>query len=648
MLQPPDIPPQGLPSGTKAVQVFFKLPAPNATKDVEMAALTKAKGNPKVFRYLVQLSKATGGVLLDQRLPHMYDLSLIQDEASRASAQLILDSFNSHQHLAYQKLKTIPHGLFFIPGCPGAGKTYWALRIAALAQMGRQRVPILYLVDINKPVNDVAKRMAQLYHDVGLKKKVIRVHLWPREVSRSFGRRAEGDISTSGPGNEENSPPLNMPSLLPSFVEYLQHSLDSPNGHEKSADRVTTAQTLDEAAWELFQKDPERFPYIHPGIHNIEAMLEPEVEKFRNSLEELYKAALAEADFIATTPVVAAREYFTKSFQPTLVFFDEAAHARELSTLIPIAFHKPEVCIFLGDPRQITPHTNGDHGYREQLQLSAIQRALSVESEGFKAPVSHLNMNRRAYAGLEVLPSSMFYGGNMIPDPKVADEPLPQPVIETREYLNKLRGNSAKVPRLVVSLNQSEWETPKGGTSSWNPCHHEWIQKRIRGLLGASWFKTVDGKRPGSILIVASSKEAAYRYLMAMESWGSESRDRVEVRTVETAAGAQGDIVFVDIVKPSDYIDNKHRLCVAMTRAIQGEVILLSKRMSSARLTRWGREPSVYLKKIWTKCLLAGQVYQGDGIVGDLAGLMESSLSLGDRPDSGDSASSEASTVLLD
>ena len=51
---------------------------------------------------------------------------------------------------------------------------------------------------------------------------------------------------------------------------------------------------------------------------------------------------------------------------------------------------------------------------------------------------------------------------------------------------------SAQVPRLLVSLYGSEWGTPEGGTSPWNPRHHRWIPQRISDLLGASWFRTVD------------------------------------------------------------------------------------------------------------------------------------------------------------
>ncbi|RFU78586.1 hypothetical protein TARUN_3629 [Trichoderma arundinaceum] len=65
----------------------------------------------------------------------------------------------------------------------------------------------------------------------------------------------------------------------------------------------------------------------------------------------LYRDVLAEADFVATTPVAASGSFATL-FRPEIIFMDEAPHARELTTLIPMAYFDPLAWIFTGDVKQ--------------------------------------------------------------------------------------------------------------------------------------------------------------------------------------------------------------------------------------------------------------------------------------------------------
>jgi hypothetical protein len=66
-------------------------------------------------------------------------------------------------------------------------------------------------------------------------------------------------------------------------------------------------------------------------------------------------------------------------------------------------------------------------------------------------------------------------------------------------------------------------------------------------------------------------------------------------------------MVILDIVKGSSFIDDKHRLCVALSRAIQGEMILMTHEMSVRINHRYGQAKPQYLSKLYSECFAAAQ-----------------------------------------
>lgn len=97
-------------------------------------------------------------------------------------------------------------------------------------------------------------------------------------------------------------------------------------------------------------------------------------------------------------------------------------------------------------------------------------------------------------------------------------------------------------------------------------------------------------------------KAFAKNYRHAVDKLSPTQAPRVDVRTIETAAGAEADVVFVDIVKSGSFVDDKNRLNVALTRAKQGEVILMRRPQGhDAARNSW-------LSRIFERCEEAGQV----------------------------------------
>jgi hypothetical protein len=282
------------------------------------------------------------------------------------------------------------------------------------------------------------------------------------------------------------------------------------------------------------------------------------------------------------------------------VYFDEAPHARELTNLIAIANFDPIAWIFCGDHRQTIPFVGSDsHNiHREQMQISMMERAARA-----KVIPHQLLVNHRAFGGLQQLASDMWYDGEMISGNDAARTPAT--LSYTRQYLGRfMDGRPCTVPRLLVHMRNCGPEAYEG-TSAWNPAHHVWVMARVRELLNDSQFAV--GDKPGTILIISPYKKAFKEYQKAVKNLPAWAQKRVEARTVDVVQGHEADFVFLDLVKDrsTKFLDNPNRLCVAITRARLGEVIMM--RSELVQSTNFQRH-SQNLRPIYNMCRQAGQV----------------------------------------
>lgn len=117
----------------------------------------------------------------------------------------------------------------------------------------------------------------------------------------------------------------------------------------------------------------------------------------------------------------------------------------------------------------------------------------------------------------------------------------------------------------------------KGSKSPHNPVHQSWISEAVKQLVNSPWFKTVDGTNPGTVFIITPMKKSARRYARSMKKDLAGFSKRLDVRTIEMSAGTAADVVLFDTVKSSSHAGDPHRLCVALTRAIQAEIVLLKR-----------------------------------------------------------------------
>ncbi|KAM0258186.1 hypothetical protein ACHAQJ_003954 [Trichoderma viride] len=537
---------------------------------------------------------------LHSKYPH---LAQPNNRAYKVSPVLLkkFAEFNKDHLAAHEGLGRVKNGVYFLNGCPGAGKTEWNMVISGLIQSHhalndkRVRHQILFLVDINQTVSDAADRYHCLCKDAGLDVQIIRMHGWPYEMRHS--ERLNQTVGQSKKSNDDDTTDFTKSFLA--TVGLTQHVK-----LERDARR---APNLDEAAWEYYEKHKHD---SYPGLTKLLGRIEEEDvfdsedwRLLRRLVTSLYRDVLAAADFVATTPVAASGS-FAKLFRPEIIFVDEAPHARELTTLIPLAYFDPVAWIFTGDVKQTRPYVDSYGGeskaiekgikfnpYAEQLRLSTMARAAAASALDQK-----LLVNNRAYGNLHRLPSEIFYDGEMSSGHQ-EETMYPPSTMHLKGYLEKLsRRQKLKENRLVVSFAHSSEEIHR--SSFWNPMQHAWVLEQVKRLLDDAKFQSLSGE-PGSIMIQTPYSTAYRQYLGEVKQWPTEWQSRVQVLTVDKAQGNQADVVFLDMVRTSSvgFMDDPQRLNVAITRARQAEVIVMHVRMNYRQAK--GCRRTKYATQVW-------------------------------------------------
>ncbi|KAI5464175.1 P-loop containing nucleoside triphosphate hydrolase protein [Mariannaea sp. PMI_226] len=477
---------------------------------------------------------------LHNEFPHLKDPA----HPKNRTPKLLLEkfqAFNADHRAAYEALTEIPNGLFLLNGCPGSGKTEWNMRPGSK----RKHSPILFVVDLNKTA-------------AGLKLRIVRMH----------GSKLNGTTSKT----KDTSPQDDL--------DFTRKFLTSRNPDK--------APTLDEAAWEYFDK------------HKDDCFTPSQVSL-------LYRAVLAQTDFVATTPL----------FRPDIVFVDEAPHARELTTLIPIAFFEPIAWILTGDVKQTCPFVKGgDKRDSEKLGLkfnphaSQLKLSLMARADLVGAIKSKLLVNKRSHGNLQRLPSNMFYEGRMISGYSEAER-YPTSALHLKRYLQEMGGVSElSENRAVIRLKDSREEMQLN--SFWNPVHHRWIIQEVRKLLHSSGFLSLDGdSKPGTIMIETPYSTSERLYLAEVRQWPAEFQDRVKVMTVDKAQGNQADVVFLDMVRTTKagFMNEPQRLNVAITRSRQAEIILMHYQMTW-RTCRGKAVRAENTAQIWDDAVTDNRVFE--------------------------------------
>jgi hypothetical protein len=554
-------------------------------------------------------------------------------------------SFNRHQKEAFARgLSKIPAGVFMLPGGPGSGKTHWALSVVGAIQWA-SKAKVLVLMDINRPLDDIYIKYKSMCREVfgsGIMKKAIRVKAFGSELrtSSQVGSVRNAQRAAKKETAEEGNPLVDFSGrFLSQYRNPAARRLDV-NGLD------TQVLSLDNAAWHNYETHLDKYKTLTEGMLSWDGDV-MENRGLKSQIFHLYQDVLTDADFVATTPCVASGA-FHKMYKPDLVILDEAAHTRELTTLIPIANFSHCVYLLIGDFRQTLPFVRNaeENVFAPQLLVSTMERA-SREGQ-----ISHeLLVNHRSFAGLERLASRLIYNNKMISGIEPAKR-FSTSVHFVQEYLSRLwREQDVDIPRMIFHLlpirrgrssrinivrdleTERQRRRPYGrmienevNHSWWNPLHRAWVMQRALELVLSPQFRnaTVPHK-PGTILILSPYKEAVKRYKANIEAWDAflgpdvEFARRVEARTWDVSQGHEADIVAIDYVRgrSTKFMDGMHRFNVSLTRARQGEFHVMQLEMVQHK--RFAKDTK-YLCQLHQACL--------DGSEGHVASVNTAALEM--------------------
>lgn len=346
----------------------------------------------------------------------------------------------------------------------------------------------------------------------------------------------------------------------------------------------------------------------------------------------LFSRVLNETDIVITTTVGAAK--IAEHFRPQLVIYDDAARARELSTLVAIAnFPSAEAWLFTGTVEMTRPYVsswgvpNFWNPWAVQLRTSLMERYLSVTPNALR-----LSLNHQAHGDLHILSSDLFWGGK-IQSALPSSERSPPSTMHLLEYCRSLAvRQTLTVPRLLVHVKRSAED--KEENSKLNNNHLYWvIQHVVRHLVQDPEFRTTDGTERGSIIIATPYRAQFSRYRKAINGLMNQldrehrlagghgkmlHRDvLVEARTADTVQGHSADCIIFDMVssRATPHVADPNRMCVALTRAKQMEIIVMEWGMSGPRPPSFGRRlgiSGIHIDLLYEHCRSRDQVITVD------------------------------------
>lgn len=288
------------------------------------------------------------------------------------------------------------------------------------------RNQVVYLIDINRSATDVANKLVETYKKLGLKRNVIRMYCWSDETrlvsedmletqkQELYYRMTQKDkggnmdikngLLSKYDKEKDESDKMSLRRLTPPFPTSVCRS----KSHCKDEKDSRRAPTPEEGVAAFYKENKDT---MYGELQHLSRVNSTGLEALRSHLvERVYKDFLKVVDVIVTTPVTGRK--FAASlrvFDPKLMIFDEAPHARELSTLIPIANFCPEAWIFTGDHRQ-TKRYVASHGSHHNVNKHVLQLRTSAMERAFKANpnMTSLLINHRArgplWGGIQLSP----------------------------------------------------------------------------------------------------------------------------------------------------------------------------------------------------------------------------------------------------
>ncbi|XP_034452521.1 putative helicase mov-10-B.2 isoform X2 [Hippoglossus hippoglossus] len=267
----------------------------------------------------------------------------------------------------------------------------------------------------------------------------------------------------------------------------------------------------------------------------------------------------------------------------THVFVDEAGHAVETESLIPLAglLHAQTGQVVLaGDPKQLGPILRSPFALKHGLGVSLLQRMMTHfslyqkdEGELDRRFVTKLLCNYRSHPSILKIPNELFYDSELLCN---ADEIL------RNSYCNWPHLPKSGFPLIfhgVTGVDEREASSP----SFFNRAEVEVLMEYVKKLLETQGKKGLATISPKDIGIIAPYRKQVQKIRQALnkvaDKFKFRNMDKLKVGSVEEFQGQERRVILVSTVRSSSsytdfdkqfnlgFVKNEKRFNVAITRA---------------------------------------------------------------------------------
>ena len=513
--------------------------------------------------------------LVDTLLMHNPDKPPLHhvDLLSMMKRTHLVKTFNPAQQNFYDSLKHTPE-LTLLQGPYGTGKTETCVRITA--QFASEDQQVLYLVETNKAVDEVALRIKAISDEEKLGLLILRLHSFPGEkkaIYTEFGdpklNDAPSRIDPEWIVSDATLAEYTLVTCLQDFgarcTAVLKH-VDPRRVVLDLALSKATADYIKTSKSEAIQRLKTMLQaYAIDGLNTDPA----ERTAIKLGLNDVMMEVVRKQMVIVATVAVSAKVNLAQNFHPKLVILDEAARIPELRALMPFGQFSPNVFLWVGDHVQQLPFVSS-HGrekdtipfinpFSSQQRLSGFGR---LSRGGLKTEFLHIQ--QRCTGEIPAFADQQFYDNRIQQAP---ESPESQQITATmRGFCREELGTQVSTNRYARNIQDSRSEKESAGTSQWNRIEADALCDDLYTMTSNNDFK-------GRSIAVLSFYKAQLNYIR-------ERLTRLPLRntikfvncaalTVATAQGTEYDIVLLSLVQTSHptFINEPHALVVALTRA---------------------------------------------------------------------------------
>ena len=499
----------------------------------------------------------------------------------KGSSKLDLTTnFNEAQKKAHASLANIPE-LTLIHGPFGTGKTTLLVNhgLETVSNPNRDQ-KILYVVESNAAVDDVTLRFRRAADENNLSDlQVLRAHTLNGEKTEVYNYfDTQGQAQQRFQVSDTFVAQFSALTLLTSIS--LQYRATRARGDPR---RVLRDMSLAAAMHRKILAAPE----TNIELRQLRAMLEKYGEvgfydtdvaartQIKLLLNQLLAETLQESHVIVCTVAAAAKVNLINNFNPTVVYIDESARLTELKNLIPLGVYNPVAFILAADHKQMRPTVLSTHRRRDdppyvnpfqnQVLLSMFERLISAGQEHHMLTVHH-----RCKGEIPNWVSHEFYHGQVVKAPIRHNTQEQELLSAVRTFVREQIGTQRPTNRYAINIVDSWAEKGQGGTSSINLLEVQNIMDDIQRIRATPALANL------SICILSFYKAQVSKFRAACSKSlnitvldGNEVISPISTKTVDSAQGAEYDIVFLSLVQTRrpTFVGEPHRLVVALTRA---------------------------------------------------------------------------------